>query len=154
MTSDGWTWDDAASEVGFATVDIGAVGAVAELVAPDAVVDVFTVRERRFTLGARAIEGFAGRLAAKRAVRAALCRAARDINGEIPLGDIEVSPVPDGRCFDPARCQAGHPPLVRLLGRAARLGNDYAVDVSVSHSRTRAVAVAVVSQRSVSGGRS
>lgn len=104
--------------------------------------DVFTVRERRLCAAGRGLEGWAGRLAAKRAVARLLDRGA---GGPVLLGDIEIVPRATALCADPDRCPAGHPPSVRLHGEAVhRLGRECTVGVSISHTRRAAVGLALL----------
>lgn len=124
-----------------AMVPIGAGTEVARL-ARDRDSGVFTARERRLSVAGRGLEGWAGRLAAKRAVSRVLDRGA---GVRLPLGDIEIVPRATALCADPDRCPAGHPPSVRLLGSASHAvawaGN---VEVSISHTRTVAVGLALL----------
>ena len=87
---------------------------------------VFTPAEREYA-AARARPGrhLAARFAAKEAVVKAL-----GLSGGFGLGEIEVV--------------AGEPPTVRLSGRAAEAGEGLDVQVSLTHSRGMAGAVAVV----------
>lgn len=104
--------------------------------------EVFTRRERRLCAAGRGLESWAGRLAAKRAVARVLDRGA---DGCVPLGDIEIVPRPSALCRDPDRCPAGHPPSVRLHGVAAqRVPLGHTVEVSISHTRTVAVGLAML----------
>lgn len=104
---------------------------------------VFTGRERRLSAAGRGLEGWAGRLAAKRAVADVLDRGAGGC--AVPLGAIEIVPRATALCADVDRCPAGHPPSVRLLGPAGpHLGAHRRVDVSITHTRTVAVAVALL----------
>jgi holo-[acyl-carrier protein] synthase len=86
---------------------------------------VFTEAERDYA-AARARPGrhLAARFAAKEAVVKAL-----GLSGGFGLRDIEVV--------------AGEPPSVRLSGRAAAAANGDQLDVSLTHSRDHAAAVAV-----------
>ncbi len=87
---------------------------------------VFTAAEREYA-AARTRPGrhLAARFAAKEAVVKAL-----GMRGGLGLGDIEVV--------------AGEPPTVRLRGRAAEAAGDQRVEISLTHSRDNAAAVAVV----------
>jgi holo-[acyl-carrier protein] synthase len=89
---------------------------------------IFTAAELEYA-AARARPGrhLAARFAAKEAVVKALGLAA------FGLRDIEVV--------------AGEPPTIRLSGRAAAAAGDRRVDVSLTHSRDNAAAVAVVESR-------
>jgi holo-[acyl-carrier protein] synthase len=86
---------------------------------------VFTEAEREYA-AARVRPGrhLAARFAAKEAVVKAL-----GIAGGFGLRDIEVV--------------AGEPPTVQLSGRAAEAAGDRTIDVSLTHSRDNAAAVAV-----------
>ena len=86
---------------------------------------VFTEAEREYA-AARSRPGrhLAARFAAKEAVVKAL-----GMSGGFGLREIEVV--------------AGEPPTVRLSGRAAAAAGDRRVDVSLTHSRDNAAAVAV-----------
>jgi holo-[acyl-carrier protein] synthase len=87
---------------------------------------VFSAGEREYAAGrARPARHLAARFAAKEAVTKAL--GLRDGFG---LGDIEVV--------------AGEPPTVRLSGRAAEAAEGARVEVSLTHSRDFAAAVAIV----------
>lgn len=87
---------------------------------------VFTAAEREYA-AARARPGrhLAARFAAKEAVVKAL-----GLRGGLGLREIEIV--------------AGEPPTVRLSGRAAAAAAGRRVDVSLTHSRDNAAAVAVV----------
>ncbi len=87
---------------------------------------VFTQAERDYA-AARARPGrhLAARFAAKEAVVKAL-----SLSGGFGLAEIEVV--------------AGEPPTVRLAGRAAAAAAGRRVDVSLTHSRDFAAAVAIV----------
>ena len=87
---------------------------------------VFTTGEREYS-AARARPGrhLAARFAAKEAVVKAL-----GLSGGFALGQIEVV--------------AGEPPTVRLSGRVADAAAGRRVDLSLTHSRDFAAAVAVV----------
>jgi holo-[acyl-carrier protein] synthase len=86
---------------------------------------VFTAAEREYA-AARVRPGrhLAARFAAKEAVVKAL-----GLSGGFGFRDIEVV--------------AGEPPTVRLSGRAAEAAGDRTVDISLTHSRDNAAAVAV-----------
>jgi len=110
----------------------------AELVAPLGLRDVFAPAEMRHCGGHAGVERWAGRLAAKRAVLAALG------NPRLPLSQLEIVPQA-ARCFSPARCARGHRPVVRPGGAAASLLlHDMPVQLSISHTARAAVAVVVV----------
>lgn len=86
---------------------------------------VFTAAERSYA-AARARPGrhLAARFAAKEAVLKAIGRP-----GGFGLGEIEVV--------------AGEPPTVRLSGRAAAAAGGARIEISLTHSREHAAAVAV-----------
>jgi holo-[acyl-carrier protein] synthase len=86
---------------------------------------VFTAAERDYA-AARARPGrhLAARFAAKEAVVKAL-----GLSGGFGLREIEVL--------------AGEPPTVRLAGRAAAAAGDRRVEISLTHSRDNAAAVAI-----------
>lgn len=86
---------------------------------------VFTAAEREYA-AARARPGrhLAARFAAKEAVVKAL-----GLSGGFGLREIEVL--------------AGEPPTVRLAGRAAAIAGDRRVEISLTHSRDNAAAVAI-----------
>jgi holo-[acyl-carrier protein] synthase len=90
---------------------------------------VFTDAEREYA-AARARPGrhLAARFAAKEAVVKAL-----GISGGFGLREIEVV--------------AGEPPTVRLRGRAAAAAAQQRVDISLTHSRENAAAVAIAQPR-------
>ncbi|MEX2108339.1 MAG: holo-ACP synthase [Solirubrobacterales bacterium] len=90
---------------------------------------VFTVAERKYASSrARPARHLAARFAAKEAVVKAL-----GMSGGFGLGEIEVV--------------AGEPPTVRLSGRAAEAAKDVELQISLTHSRDFAVAVAVGTTR-------
>jgi holo-[acyl-carrier protein] synthase len=86
---------------------------------------LFTASERKYA-AARARPGrhLAARFAAKEAVVKAL-----GLSGGFGLGEVEVI--------------AGTPPTVRLSGRAAEVAGERRIDISLTHSRDSAAAVAV-----------
>lgn len=87
---------------------------------------VFTAAEREYAAArARPARHLAARFAAKEAVVKAL-----GMRGGFGLREVEVV--------------AGEPPTVRLHGRAAEAAGDRRVDISLTHSRDNAAAVAVV----------
>lgn len=87
---------------------------------------VFTAAERDYAAAhARPGRHLAARFAAKEAVVKAL-----GLSGGFGLGEIEVV--------------AGEPPSIRLSGRAAAAAGDRDVQVSLTHSRDFAAAVALV----------
>jgi holo-[acyl-carrier protein] synthase len=87
---------------------------------------VFTDGERRYAAAqGRPARHLAARFAAKEAVTKAL-----GLHGGFSLRDIEVL--------------AGEPPTVRLSGRAAEAVGADRVEVSLTHSRDFAAAVAIV----------
>lgn len=90
---------------------------------------LFTAAEREYA-AARARPGrhLAARFAAKEAVVKAL-----GLRGGFGLREIEIV--------------AGEPPTVRLSGRAAEAAAGRQVDISLTHSRDNAAAVAVVAPR-------
>jgi len=91
---------------------------------------VFTAAERDYA-AARARPGrhLAARFAAKEAVVKAL-----GLTGGFGLGEIEVV--------------SGEPPTVRLTGRAAEAASGERIEVSLTHSRDFAAAVAVCQRES------
>jgi holo-[acyl-carrier protein] synthase len=87
---------------------------------------VFTAAEREYAAAkARPGRHLAARFAAKEAVVKAL-----GLTGGFGFRDIEVV--------------AGEPPTIRLAGRAAEAAAGRSVDISLTHSRDNAAAVAVV----------
>ncbi len=87
---------------------------------------IFTEAERGYAAArARPARHLAARFAAKEAVVKAL-----GLSGGFGLREIEVV--------------AGEPPTVRLSGRAARAASGERVDLSLTHSRDFAAAVAIV----------
>jgi holo-[acyl-carrier protein] synthase len=87
---------------------------------------VFTAGEREYAASrARPGRHLAARFAAKEAVVKALA-----LRGGFGLREIEIV--------------AGEPPTVRLSGRAAAAAEGRRVDISLTHSRENAAAVAVV----------
>ncbi|HEX5929267.1 MAG TPA: holo-ACP synthase [Solirubrobacterales bacterium] len=90
---------------------------------------VFTPAEREYAAArARPARHLAARFAAKEAVVKAL-----GVRGGFGLRDVEVL--------------AGEPPSVRLSGRAAEAAGERQVEISLTHSREHAAAVAVVDRR-------
>jgi holo-[acyl-carrier protein] synthase len=86
---------------------------------------LFTDAEREYAASrARPGRHLAARFAAKEAVVKAL-----GLSGGFGLREIEVV--------------AGEPPTVRLSGRAAEVAGDRKIDISLTHSRDTAAAVAV-----------
>ena len=86
---------------------------------------VFTAAEREYAASrARPGRHLAARFAAKEAVVKAL-----GLSGGFGLREIEVL--------------AGEPPTVRLAGRAAAAAGDRRVEISLTHSRDNAAAVAI-----------
>jgi holo-[acyl-carrier protein] synthase len=86
---------------------------------------VFTAAEREYAAArARPARHLAARFAAKEAVVKAL-----GMSGGFGLGEVEVV--------------AGEPPTVRLNGRAREAAAGREVDISLTHSRDNAAAVAV-----------
>lgn len=87
---------------------------------------VFSDGEREYAAArARPARHLAARFAAKEAVVKAL-----GLKGGFGLGEIEVL--------------AGEPPVVRLAGHAAEVAAGRRIDVSLTHSRDFAAAVAIV----------
>lgn len=87
---------------------------------------VFTAAEQEYAAArARPARHLAARFAAKEAVVKAL-----GLTGGFGLREIEVV--------------AGEPPTVRLTGRAAAAADGRRIDVSLTHSRENAAAVAIV----------
>jgi holo-[acyl-carrier protein] synthase len=87
---------------------------------------LFTSGERAYSAArARPARHLAARFAAKEAVVKAL-----GLRGGFGLREIEILP--------------GEPPTVRLSGRAAEAAAGRRVDISLTHSRDNAAAVAVV----------
>jgi holo-[acyl-carrier protein] synthase len=87
---------------------------------------IFTVAEREYAATrARPGQHLAARFAAKEAVVKAL-----GMRGGFGLREIEVV--------------AGEPPTVRLSGRAREAAADREIDISLTHSRDNAAAVALV----------
>lgn len=86
---------------------------------------IFTEAEREYASArARPARHLAARFAAKEAVVKAL-----GLRGGFRLLEVEVV--------------AGEPPTVRLSGRAAEAAGDQRIDISLTHSRDNAAAVAV-----------
>lgn len=86
---------------------------------------IFTEGERRYAAArARPARHLAARFAAKEAVVKAL-----GLRGGFGLREIEVI--------------AGEPPAVRLRGRAAEVAGESRIEVSLTHSRDFAAAVAI-----------
>lgn len=132
-------------ELACAAVDFEDGMSLAEMVAPHCLEQVFTPLEARCSAAGRGLEGFAGRLAAKRAVAELL---PPDSVAELAM--IEVLPE-TMRAKHPCPCRLGHRPVVTLAGGLALAlpGPQPTLAVSISHIRTMAVAVAMLSH----GGR-
>lgn len=93
---------------------------------------VFTAAERDYAAArARPARHLAARFAAKEAVVKAL-----GLSGGFGLPEVEVL--------------AGEPPTVRLSGRAAAAGEGLDVQISLTHSRDLAAAVAIAEGKSPS----
>jgi phosphopantetheinyl transferase (holo-ACP synthase) len=129
-----------------AVVDVSVVSSLDELLGGRPVDEVFSQRERRLLAGERRLFRWAGRLAAKLAVLELLGEVSLD--GVPPLHQIEIVPERAGRCFDPGRCARGHRPIVELPAGAG----DGRLDVSISHERDVAVALAIRTPGDGSGG--
>lgn len=97
-----------------------------------------TPNERRVLGAATRADGWAGRLAAKRAV-CDLLGIPHDVEH---LRSIEVLPRAEGVCTDAARCRRGHPPTVALRGVVADIAGGRHVLISISHDRGDGFAVA------------
>lgn len=100
--------------------------------------NAFSIQERVFSTAGQGLTSWAGRIAAKRAVR----RNLQELIGDeafvvCSLGDIEVLPQSIYDCTSPRLCDLGHPPHVstEVLGR---LGLE--ADISISHEAFEAVA--------------
>jgi holo-[acyl-carrier protein] synthase len=108
---------------------------------------VFTAPERRRNARAHTLAPWAGRLAAKLAVLDLLgvrTESALAQGADLGWTSIEILPSPDGLCDAPDRCRRPHRPAVTLLAPTARLlGPHDRLAVSISHTRTMAVALAV-----------
>jgi holo-[acyl-carrier protein] synthase len=90
---------------------------------------LFTEAEREYAAAkARPGRHLAARFAAKEAVVKAL-----GLTGGFGLREIEVV--------------AGEPPTVRLSGRVAEAAGDRKIDISLTHSRDNAAAVAIAESR-------
>lgn len=106
------------------------------------VAEQFTPVERACSGAGRGLEGFAGRLAAKRAV-AQVLGVPPDDRGL--LRRIQIVPRPRHTCRNPALCRRGHPPAV-VLEPGSRIGDSGSllwIDVSVSHEREHAFAASL-----------
>lgn len=121
-------------------VDFGAVGSVEALVAPYGADAVFSPLERRYCArGAPRLDHWAGRLAAKRSVLSLLGADATDS----ALASVEIGVgAHEGTCR-PSLCDRGHRPVVVLGPDLGRLAPAQSLGVSISHTSSRAVAVAV-----------
>lgn len=102
--------------------------------------DLFTPAERALSGARPRGEGFAGRLAAKRAVAEVL---GADASDHSVLRRIRITPAPRLECRDPARCGRGHPPAVTLEPGPGMSGNLVWIDVSVSHDAGEAFAASL-----------
>ncbi|MDA0637850.1 phosphopantetheinyl transferase [Nonomuraea sp. MCN248] len=125
---------------GGAVVGHGGFSRPGELLGGMRLEDVYTPAERVRSAG-RTLEHWAGRLAGKRAVVRLL--------GLPPvahhLGQVEILPLPAPDCRAGAACLDGHPPAVRLTGDLARRAWPHRIRVSISHTATHALAVALSS---------
>ncbi len=123
-----------------------ASGSLAELLHGCPTALVYSNEEQRHCGVRRDLTGWAGRLAAKLAVADLLGLDAEPelARGEIRgLAEIQILPQRQGFCTEGPGCLKPHPPQVRLAGRAAALAGDGAIQVSISHTRARAIALAV-----------
>jgi phosphopantetheinyl transferase (holo-ACP synthase) len=120
-------------------VQVPSSGALRDLLGGTSWADVYSPAEARRCSARPGLSGWAGRLAAKRAVAQLLGHVDR-------FADIEILPDPRG-CPDPA-CTRPHPPALRLApALTAGLRPDEQMRVSISHTRQLAVALAVVAGR-------
>jgi phosphopantetheinyl transferase (holo-ACP synthase) len=115
---------------------------------------VYSNEEQRHCGRRRDLTGWAGRLAAKLAVADVLgldADAAFELGEDAGLADIQILPQRQGFCTEGPGCLKPHPPQVRLAGRAAACltpppglhSDGGTVQVSISHTRVRAIALAV-----------
>ncbi len=122
-----------------AVVDFGGSSSVEALVAPYCPEAVFTPAERRYCArGGRALDHWAGRMAAKRSVLALLCVE----ETEDSLGGVEVGVGPHEGTCRPELCDRGHRPVVDLVPELRSHAAGQGIGVSISHAAGRAVAVA------------
>ncbi|GAA4536430.1 MULTISPECIES: phosphopantetheinyl transferase [Nonomuraea] len=102
--------------------------------------DVFTSAERVRSSG-RTLDHWAGRLAGKRAVLRLLGLPPTATH----LGQVEILPLPTPACQAGATCLDGHPPAVHLHADLARRTDPRGIRVSISHTGSHALAVALSS---------
>ncbi|MFC5821173.1 phosphopantetheinyl transferase [Nonomuraea harbinensis] len=102
--------------------------------------DVFTSAERVRSSG-RTLDHWAGRLAGKRAVLRLLGLPPTATH----LGQVEILPLPTPACQADATCLDGHPPAVHLHADLARRTDPRGIRVSISHTGSHALAVALSS---------
>jgi phosphopantetheinyl transferase (holo-ACP synthase) len=114
---------------------------------------VYSNEEQRHCQRRRDLTGWAGRLAAKLAVADVLgLDAARKLlaGADAGLHEIQILPQRQGFCLEGPGCLKSHPPQVRLAGAAASIAGGGAIQVSISHTRVRAIALATrLGERSV-----
>jgi phosphopantetheinyl transferase (holo-ACP synthase) len=106
----------------------------------------FTRLERAYSARRVGLDGWSGRLAAKRAIAEVIGLDWRDAS---VLRKIEVLPRPRIPCVDPLRCDRGHPPAARVADdldlpflRESH-GRLIGIDVSISHESGTALAAAL-----------
>ena len=99
--------------------------------------DVFSPMERAHSAKHRNLDGFAGRLAAKRAIADVLDLPKDDYGS---LRNIQIVPAPRNDCGNAAHCEQGHPPTVRFDRTPARLNW---IDVSITHEAGLAFAASL-----------
>ncbi|TXK39216.1 phosphopantetheinyl transferase [Nonomuraea sp. C10] len=102
--------------------------------------DVFTSAERVRSSG-RTLDHWAGRLAGKRAVLRLLGLPPTATH----LGQVEILPLPTPACQADATCLDGHPPAVHLHADLAARTDPRGIRVSISHTGSHALAVALSS---------
>ncbi len=125
----------------FEAVRFGPGTTVAALLAPARPEATFTAAERRRSAVGASVQHWAGRLAAKRAV----LRLLQLEQTEDALASVEILPRPAATCRRCAGCRHGHPPAATLSGPAGRRADRASlrsIEVSITHERGVAVAVA------------
>lgn len=99
-----------------------------------------SMQERRDSTGARGWEGYAGKVAAKRAVLSAAGADAHYV--------VAVDVMPDrSRCPEAGPCDRGHPPVAEITTRSGSPVRLSCVSLSISHTRDIACAVAVIERQ-------
>ena len=118
---------------------------------------VFSNAEQRLCHRRTDLTGWGGRLAAKSAIAELLgidVAAALASHQDIGLSELEILPEPHGLCGRSASCFKPHPPQARLGPRWAAFAPDGThLQISISHTNRLAIALAVLTGRTLVEGR-